>query len=176
MARALAEHGQEGRNRIRLELLETDELDEAVAALAFLRALPVVDPDRVAVAGHSFGGSLTLLLAPRDSALRAAVVFSGSARSWRPSPELRARLLAAVRHTAPVFFIQAANDYSTTPGEALAAEMKRLGRPHRLRIYPAVGRTTREGHNFLYRTVATWRADVFAFLDQRVRRRQHRPA
>jgi carboxymethylenebutenolidase len=174
MARALAEHGQEGRNRIQLELLETDKLDEAMSALAFLRALPVVDPDRVAVAGHSFGGSLTLLLVARDSALRAAVVFSGSARSWGPSPELRARLLAAVRHTAPVFFIHAANDYSTTPGEALAAEMQRLGRPHRLRIYPAVGRTTHEGHNFVYRSVATWEPDVFAFLDQRLRRREHR--
>jgi carboxymethylenebutenolidase len=116
------------------------------------------------------------LLAARDTALRAVVVFSGAALSWNLSPELRARLLTAVRHTAPVFFMHAANDYSTTPGEALAAEMQRLGRPHCLTIYPAVGRTTREGHNFLYCTVATWEADVFAFLDQQRRRRKHRPA
>jgi dienelactone hydrolase len=174
MANALAVHGQEGRNRVQLELLETDELDEAVAALAFLRALPEVDPDRVAVAGHSFGGSLSLFLAARDTALRAAVVFSGSAFSWGLSPELRTRLVTAVRHTAPVFFIHAANDHSTTPGKAMAAEMQRLGRPHRLRIYPAVGRTTREGHNFVYRSVATWEPDVFAFLDQRLRRRERR--
>jgi dienelactone hydrolase len=161
MARALAARGQEGRNRVQLELLETDELDEATAALAFLRALPGVDASRIAVAGHSFGGSLTLFLAAHDTTLRAVVVFSGSAHSWGLSSELRARLLAAVAGTtAPVFFIHAANDYSIAPGEALAAEMQRLGRPHRLKIYAAVGRTAKEGHGFVFRSVATWEPDV----------------
>jgi dienelactone hydrolase len=167
MKRAFAVGGQEGRNRVQLELLETEELDEAIAGLAFLRALSEVDARRIAVAGHSFGGSLTLFVAARDPALRAAVIFSGSAFSWEPSPELRARLLAAVaRTTAPVFFIHAANDYSTAPGEALAAEMQRLGKPQRLKIYPAVGKTAKEGHEFVYRSMATWEPDVFAFLDR----------
>jgi hypothetical protein len=48
--------------------------------------------------------------------------------------------------------------------------MQRLGRPHRLKIYPAVGRTTREGHNFVYRRVAAWESDVFGFLDEGLRR------
>jgi carboxymethylenebutenolidase len=170
MARASAAEGQEGRNRVQLQLLEGDELNEAVAGLAFLRGLPDVDPHRVAVAGHSFGGSLTLLLAARDTTLRAVVSFSGSAYSWELSPELRAQLLAAVDHVmAPVLFIYAANDYSTAPGEALAAEMQRVGRPHRLEIYPAVGRTAKEGHNFVFRAVATWEPDVFAFLDRHLR-------
>jgi carboxymethylenebutenolidase len=169
MARALAADGQEGRNRVQLELLTGEELDQAVAGLAFLRALPEVDPDRIAVAGHSFGGSLTLLLAARDAMLRAAVVFSGAAYSWDLSPELRARLLAAVRHTAPVYFVHAANDYSTSSGKALAAEMQRLGRPHWLKVYPAAGRSAREGHNLVFLNVATWEPDVFAFLDSRLR-------
>ena len=153
-----------------------EEMNEALAGLTFLRGLSPVDTSRVAVAGHSFGGSLSLLLAAHDSAVRAVVAFSGSARSWSNSPELRARLLTAVRHTAPVFLIHAANDYSTAPGKALAAEMQRLGRPQRLKIYPALGRTAREGHNFLYWSVATWEADVFAFLDQHLRRHERRPA
>jgi dienelactone hydrolase len=33
----------------------------------------------VALVGHSFGGSLTLLMAARDPTLRAAVVFGGAA-------------------------------------------------------------------------------------------------
>ena len=170
MARASTADGQEGRNRVQLQLLETEELNEAVAGLAFLRELPEVDPRRVAVAGHSFGGSLTLFLAARDTTLRAVVSFSGSAYSWALSPELRARLLAAVdRTTAPVLFIHAANDYSIAPGEGLAAEMQRVGRPHRLEIYPAVGRTAKEGHNFVFRAVATWEPDVFAFLDRHLR-------
>jgi dipeptidyl aminopeptidase/acylaminoacyl peptidase len=95
------------------------------------------------------------------------VLFSGSAHSWGLSPELRARLLATIdRSRAPVLFLHAANDYSIAPGEALAAEMQRLGKPHRLMIYPAVGRTSRDGHNFIYRSVVTWEPDVFAFLDE----------
>jgi dipeptidyl aminopeptidase/acylaminoacyl peptidase len=170
MDSAFTAGGLNARNRVQLQLLEGEELDEASAGLAFLRALPEVDARRVAVAGHSFGGSLTLLLAARDTALRAAVVFAGAAYSWGLSPELRAKLRAAAARTlAPVFFIHASNDYSVSPGEALAAEMQRLGKAHRLRIYPASGRTAREGHNFVYRSVATWEPDVFTFLDTRLR-------
>jgi dienelactone hydrolase len=171
MTRALAAEGQEGRNRVQLQLLEGEELNEARAGLSRLRAMREVDPTRLAVAGHSFGGSLTLFLAGQDPQLRAAVVFGGAAGSWDQSPALRERLLDAVRRTrAPVFFIHAANDYSTTPGEALAAEMKRLQKPHRLKIYPAFGRNSREGHNVHYRSVQTWESDVFGFLDQYVKR------
>jgi carboxymethylenebutenolidase len=170
MANALAARGAAGRNEVQLKLLETEEMNESLAGLAVLRALPYVDRDRLAVAGHSFGGSLSLLLAARDSAIRAVVSFSGSARSWNLSPELRARLLSAVDHTAPVFLLHAANDYSTAPGKALATEMRRLGRPYRVKIYPAVGRTTREGHNFVYHSVAAWEPDVFAFLDEHLRK------
>lgn len=168
--RELATHGEDARNRLQLKLLETVELEDALAGLTFLRALPRVDPRRVAVVGHSFGGSLTLLITERDSALRAAVIFSGAARSWPLSPQLRARLLTAVSHTVvPVFFIFAANDYSVAPGEALAAEMARPGKPHQLKIYPAVGQTPREGHSFIHLRVAAWEPDVFAFLDPLMR-------
>jgi dienelactone hydrolase len=171
MDREFAAHGQEGRNRLLLKLLETDHMNDALAGLAFLRALPGVDARRVAVAGHSFGGSLTLLVAERDSLLRAAVLFSGSAVSWEKAPQLRARLLAAVDRTrVPVFFIHAANDFSVAPGQAIAAEMARLGKPHRLEIYPPVGKTADEGHQFVYLDVPAWEPDVFAFLDPLLRR------
>lgn len=171
MARALAAGGQAARNRVQLRLLEADELDEASAGLAFLRRLPDVDGRRIAVAGHSFGGSLTMFLAARDTTIRAAVVFSGSARSWNHAPELRAHLRAAVaRASVPVFFIHAANDYSTAPATVLAGEMQRVGTPHQVRIYPATGRTAAEGHAFVYRSVATWEPDAFAFLDHYLRR------
>jgi carboxymethylenebutenolidase len=162
--------GQAARNRIQLRLLETDELSDALAGIAFLRALPDVQPARLAVVGVSFGGSLTLLVAEHDSTLRAAIVFATAGYSWDRSPPLRARLLAAVDRTAvPVFFIHAANDYSVTSGKALGAEMARLEKPHRVKIYPAVGRSADEGHDFVDLGVATWEADVFAFLDEHLR-------
>jgi dienelactone hydrolase len=108
MDKEVARHGQEGRNRIQLELLEIDEMSDAIAGLEFLRAHPEVDPRRVAVAGHSFGGSLTLLMAEREPGLRAAVDFAGAAGRWEGSPPLQARLLAAVGAAkVPVFFIHA---------------------------------------------------------------------
>jgi dienelactone hydrolase len=171
MARALAAEGIGGRNRVQLELLENEELYEADAGLALLRSLPEVDVHRVAVVGHSFGGSLTLLVAARDTAVRAAVVFGAAAASWGQSPVLRARLLAAVGRTrASVLFIHAANDYSIAPGKALASEMQRLQKPHRLQLYSAIGRDSRDGHNLVYRSVSTWESDVFGFLAAHLQR------
>jgi carboxymethylenebutenolidase len=166
-----AAHGQDGRNTVQLRLLETTEMSDAVAGLTFLRALPEVDPHDVAIVGHSFGGSLTVLLAEHDPTLRAAIVFSGGGYSWDGSRELRERLLAAIDHAAmPVFFIHAANDYSVVLGKALAAELRRQGKPHRLKIYPPTGHTADEGHAFLYLRVTSWEPDVFPFLDKYMRR------
>lgn len=164
-AAELAANGQEAHDRLQMRLLEGDELNDAFAGLRYLRSLPEVDAGRVAVVGHSFGGSLTLLLAEQDSTLRGAIDFASAAGSWRSAP-LRERLRIAVsRTTVPIFFIHALNDYSIEPGESLAADMARLGKPHRLRIYPAFGRTPEDGHNIVYLSIATWETEVFAFFD-----------
>jgi hypothetical protein len=98
------------------------------------------------------------------------VIFSAAGYSWDRSPDLRARLLRAVGHTSvPMFFLHAANDFSTNPGKVLDAELARLGKPHRLNIYPAVGRTPEDGHDFPNNSVAVWEPDVFAFLDRYMR-------
>ena len=171
MDSTFAASGQDARNDLQLQLLETDELSDAIAGLTFLRTRPEVDPHRVAVCGVSFGGSLTVLVAERDSALRAVVVFAAAGYSWERSPPLRAQLTAAVgRIAAPVFFIHAANDYTIASGQALDAERARLGRPHRLKIYPPIGRTADEGHDFVDLGLAIWEPDVFTFLDENVRR------
>ena len=169
MNRAFAEHGQQGRNEQQLRLLEV-ELTDVLAGLAFLRASPDVDARRIAIAGHSFGGQLTLLAVERDADVRAAVVFGAAAKSWSMSPDLRSRLTAAVERTsAPVFFVHAANDYSVDPGRALSAEMTRLGKSNRVEIYGAVGKSPSDGHDFVHRGLSVWEADVFAFLDEHTR-------
>jgi len=170
MARALRAEGVDGLNRVQLHLLENEQMNEATAALVALKARADVDPRRIGVVGHSFGGSLSLLMAARDREIRAAVIFGGAAGSWNQSPVLRERLLAAVRHmSAPTFFIHAENDYSTAPGSALAVEMQRSGKPYALKIYPAFGADRRAGHNIVFRSVPTWESDVFTFLDARLR-------
>lgn len=171
MASALASEGRAARDRVQLETLEGGELADAWAALGALRARADVDPRRIAVVGHSFGGSLTLLMAARDSALAAIVSFGGAAASWERSPALRARLLAAIgASTAPTMIVHAANDYSTVPGRALDAELARLGREHRLLMLPAHGATTLEGHNVVHLDPGAWERAVFGFLEAPVRR------
>lgn len=166
-----AAHGQEARNALQMQLLENREMDDTLSALKFLRALPYVDPKDVAAIGHSFGGSLTVLLAEREPSLRAVVVFSGAGYSFDRSPELRTRLLAAVDHiAAPVFFIHAENDYSLSSGRVLDARREHIGKPHRLKIYPPIGQTVDDGHDFLHLGVNIWEPDVFAFLDENMRK------
>ncbi len=171
LERALAGGGQDAPNRVQMQMLETEQLPDALAGLAFLRGRPEVDSRRLAAVGHSFGGSVTLLVMERDSALRAAVVFSGAALSWSRSPELRRRLLAAARATTvPALFIHPANDYGVESGPTLAAAMRRLGKTAQVKIYPAYGSTSHEGHNFLFLDPGTWERDVFDFLDAHMRR------
>ncbi len=171
MGRALQAEGDEGRNRVQLQLLDHEAMDAAAAALAQLRTRPDVDVTRIGVAGHSFGGSLSLLMAERDPAIRATVIFGGAAGSWNRSAILRERLLRAVgRMPAAALFVYAQNDYSTAPGSALAAEMQRLEKRHALKIYPPFGADTRAGHGLVFRSVRTWEADVFAFLDAHLQR------
>ena len=170
LQKELAANGQNARNQLQIHLLETDELSDALAGLRFLRSLRDVDLRRVAIAGHSFGGSLTILLVERDSTIAAAVDFGGAAGSWETSPALRTRLITAVDATiVPIFFIHAANDYSIAPGKALAAEMARLGKPYSLEIYPVFGTSPSDGHNIVDLGVPIWEHDVFAFLDSHLR-------
>lgn len=163
--------GKEARQHLQFILLTTEQLDDVIAALSFLKTVPRVDAKRIAVVGHSFGGQLTLLAVERDKTVRAAVTFAAAADSWGRSAELREELLTAVRQaTVPIMFIQAENDYSTAAGRALSAELERMHKPHLLEIYRRVGQTPDDGHNAVYLAIPLWEPDVFRFLDEYVGR------
>lgn len=163
--------GKEARQHLQFVLLTTDQLDDVVAALAFLKTVPGIDPHRIALAGHSFGGQLTLLAAEHDKTVRAAVTFAAAAGSWDRSPELRERLITAIRNTnAAIMLTHAENDFDTTAGNALAAELERLHKPYVLKIYPPVGLTREDGHGMLYENIPAWESDVFEFLDEHVKK------
>jgi dienelactone hydrolase len=166
-----AARGKQARQHLQYMLATTDHLDDVMAALSFLKTAPAIDAKRIAIAGHSFGGQVTLLAAERDNTLRAAVTFAAAAGSWGRSPELRERLRAAAeKTTAPIMLVQAANDYSTAPSQELAGELRRLHKSYVLKIYPPVGQTSDDGHNFLYLGIPQWEHDVFGFLDEHVMR------
>jgi carboxymethylenebutenolidase len=169
LQREKAAHGEESRQHLQFILMTTDQLDDVLAALSFLKTVPGVDGGRIAIGGHSFGGQLTLLAAEHDLSVSAAFAFAPAAASWGASPEVRERLLVAVRGVnAAIMLIQFANDYDTTPSRALGDELERLHKPHVVRLYPPQGRTSDDGHNAVYQTPPDWENDVFAFLDQYV--------
>ncbi len=158
-------HGAEARMRLMTELLTTEQMDDVLAGLVYLRARPDVDPDRIVVAGNSFGGILSVFTAARADGIRAAVSSAPAALTWAEAPELRDRLREAVRDArVPIYFFQAANDRDLTPTKEMAAEMERAGKPYVRKVYPAFGTTDLDGHSFGYFGGETWSPDVFAFL------------
>jgi hypothetical protein len=54
-----------------------DFADDIRAALVYLRSRPDIDPDRIALVGHSEGGIIAPMVAATDAKLRAIVTFGG---------------------------------------------------------------------------------------------------
>ncbi len=69
-------------------------LDDALAAAAWLRQAPRIDPRRVFVLGHSLGGMLVPRIASADSALRGCIVMAGAVRPLEQSIVDQTRYLA----------------------------------------------------------------------------------
>ncbi len=149
-----------------VRLLETDHLNDQLAAFAWLRKQGFVQPGRIAVAGNSFGGIETVPGAERGNYC-AAIDSAGGAQSWAQAPELRSLMTRAVRNAnSPIFFFQAANDYDLAPSKTLSAVMKEASKTYAVKIYPPYGKSPQDGHTFGYFGSAVWASDVFRFLNQ----------
>ncbi len=150
--------------RVVADLVE--QTDDVMAAVTYVRSLPYVDGTRVAVAGCSFGGIVSLFAAERGEGIEAVVDFAGGAMSWARAPELQERMKQAAREAkVPVFFIQAANDFDTTPSQVLSEEMRRAGKPMRVHVFPPNGSTPQEGHHLCWGgDRPAWGDEVLEFL------------
>ncbi|GJJ01498.1 hypothetical protein RugamoR64_20360 [Duganella rhizosphaerae] len=145
-------------------LLGTEQLADQLSAFAWLKTQTFVQPNRIAVAGNSFGGVETVLGAARLPYC-AAVVASGGAESWDESPELQQTMKTAARLAdSPMLFFQAANDFNLAPSEVLSSERKKAGKQGDVKTYPAFGKSAADGHSFAYRGSAIWFPDVFDFI------------
>ena len=143
------------------------ESEDVVAALRYLQSLPAIDSGHVGVTGSSFGGINTLLAAAKAPDFRCAVEFAGAAMNWERTVRLREFLAEAARQVRrPIFFIQAANDYSVGPTQVLAEEARKTGCQVESRIYPAWGLSPMEGHSFAGNGMQLWGPDVRAFLER----------
>ena len=155
--------------RLVIRLHETQQLPDQLAGIAALKRQPGIDAGHLGVIGVSFGGIQTVLAAAEPIGVRAAVNFARAAMVWDQSPLIAQWLKQRVaRARVPIYFAQAANDFSTQPTQVLGNEMKRLGKPYQAKIYPAVGTTAMDGHRLVTHP-DLWTADVFAFLDAYLR-------
>ena len=160
------------RQHLQVRLLETEQLDDQLAGLAYLKGLPYVDRGRLVVAGCSYGGIQTLLGAERNVGYRAAVAISPGALSWSNNPELQERLVAAVRKIEiPVMIIQPPRDASLEPVRVLGRELARLGKPHRATIYPDAIPANLQTHCFggVRSGIHIWADDALAFFADALR-------
>ncbi|MBI1776318.1 MAG: prolyl oligopeptidase family serine peptidase [Proteobacteria bacterium] len=143
------------------------ESDDVLAALDFVETLPEIERDRIGVMGSSFGGVNTLLAAAKSDRFRCGIDFAGAAMNWDRTPQLRRLMLAAAhRLTRPMFFIQAASDYSIRPTIELAAALAGSGKVIESRIYPDYGINRDEGHLFESTGQLLWAPDVRRFLER----------
>lgn len=152
-----------------VRLLETDHLNDQLAALTWLRTQTFVKADQIAVAGNSFDG-IEAVLGAEHASYCAAVDSAGGARSWAQAPELQSLMTRSVRNSrAPIFFFQAENDYDLSPSRVLSSAMKDAGKEFELKIYPPFGTSEQDGHTFGYFGSSAWAADVFRFLNKHCR-------
>jgi carboxymethylenebutenolidase len=156
-----------GERARRMVELQQTEVEDVIAGLNYLRSQSFVDPARIAISGCSFGGIQTLLAGERDIGVMALVPFAPGAMSWEQNAPLQDRLVRAVDLAkAPVFLIQAENDYSLAPSRALSKEANKKKKDFQSRIYPAFGNTHQDGHwGFCSSATDIWGNDVLAFLE-----------
>jgi alpha-beta hydrolase superfamily lysophospholipase len=115
-------HGASPGDAARSEVVGLHELynKEVESAVLWLKEQKWADVQRIAMTGISFGGIQTILTAEKGLGIRAFLPFAPAAQSW--NPVLADRLTRAVRQArAPIFIIQARNDYSVEPSKVLGA-------------------------------------------------------
>jgi carboxymethylenebutenolidase len=150
-----------------VRLLSTEQLQDQLAALDWLRRQPFVRAGRIAAMGNSFGG-IEALLGGAQGGYCAVVDAAGGAESWDVAPQLRNLMIHAVRQAqAPVLLLQAQNDYSVQPSLTLYANLRAAGKPGELLMFAPYGTSPEEGHSFAYRGVRVWQDAVLGFLRER---------
>ena len=81
----------------------------------------LADPKRIAIAGHSYGGSLMVFANAKLKDHNVAINISGAELSWNRNPHWRTVLSATMNSAQqrPIYFLQPANARSLGPTEVL---------------------------------------------------------
>jgi len=144
--------------------------DDTVAAYQWIAHQPYADPKRIVVSGGSFGGIQVLLTAERDGrehlGVKCFVAMSPAAQSWR-NPNWDPRLSKAIDGArAPIFLLQAQNDYDLGVTEVLGPRIDAKGFPNRHKLFPPHGDPAdhQAGHGGFFSDPSAWGDDVLRYL------------
>lgn len=142
--------------------------EDVAAALEWLKQQPWADKSRIFISGVSYGGIQTMISAEKLTGVRGFIAFAPGAMSWRSSDVQKRLLQAAHGAKAPVFILQAENDYNTGPEKVLGPQLRKDG-VSRAKLYPRFGAMDdhAKGHGaFATWALGTeiWGADVLAFM------------
>ncbi|MGA7194121.1 MAG: prolyl oligopeptidase family serine peptidase [Anaerolineales bacterium] len=162
----LSSSGAAASQQLFVQLMEGSQLDDQLAGLTYLKTLPYVDQNRLAVAGCSYGGIQTILAAEQNAGYKAAIAISPGSESWDSNLLLQQTLTKAVSSiNIPVFLIHPEKDTSVEPGYTLAQEFLRLNKSYSLKIYPPFGADDEQGLCFGDGNGFHWlSSDVLSFL------------
>ena len=143
------------------------ECDDVLAAFGHVASQPRIDAARIGVMGSSFGGVNTLLAAAREPRFRCAIEFAGAAMNWDRNPVIAAHMVAAAKQVSmPIYFVQAANDFSIRPTQDIARALQGSTVSYQAKIYPAFGHTHFEGHVLAGRGSQVWGPEMRHFLER----------
>lgn len=158
--------------------IRTDATD-LLAAVEYLRTRSFVDPDRVAVGGHSVGGIVSVLAGARDPKLRAVISLAGGF-AWHDN--LRGETSTAFvdsawkesarTMTAPVLILWSKNDtlLEVDVGRDLEKRLRAAGKRVEMIVYPPYGQN---GHFMFNRADGTsvFSGDLLRFLNDNTARK-----
>ncbi len=148
------------------KLMDTEQLDDQLAGLGYLKSQPFVDTKRIAVMGCADGGVQAILGAASNAGYRSAVALSPASDDWTGNQPLQQTLLAAVsRINIPVMLIHPSADVTKDSGNTLAEEFERENKPFRLSIHNPIGTPAEQTECFGGPSgVEAWQAEVLAFM------------
>jgi len=111
------------------------------AAVAYLKAQPFVDPNRIGIVGFCFGGRVSYQAACNVPDLKAAVVFYGGRILQPLGGPGPAPVEQTGNITAPILGLFGEDDGNPSPEdvEKIAAELKKHGKTYKFHMYPGCG-------------------------------------
>jgi dienelactone hydrolase len=123
------------------------EVDDAAAAVDYVSKLPYVDPKRIYFAGHSTGGTITMLTAETTSKIRAAFSFGGApdlyqvvnnGQGYNNTPfdhtsltesYVRSPICFVSTLRVPTFYFEGEESFYPTQARDMERRARKLGKP-----------------------------------------------